>query len=81
MKSKGGGKLIPYKGDSATAQQSCCIASLIPVNQLRIYGAVSDWCEELAQQVSDPYSSSTGELVAELNGEAESESHPMLCQS
>ena len=79
MKSKGGGKLIPYNGDSATAELLFRIS--VPVNQLRIFGAVSDWCEELAQQISDPYSSSTGELVAELNDKTESASHPMLCQS
>ena len=26
---------------------------MISVNQLRIYGAVADWCEELAQQISE----------------------------
>ena len=79
MKSKGGGKLIPNNGDSATVE--FLVRIIVSVNQLSIYGTVSDWCEELAQQISDPYSSSTGELVAELNGEAESASHPMLCQS
>ena len=71
--------MIPYKGESATAE--LLVRIIDSVNQLSIFGAVSDWCEEFAQQISDPYSSSTGELVAELNGEAGSASHPMLCQS
>ena len=44
-KSKGGGKLpIHYKGDSTTA--TLLFRTIISVNQLSVYGAVSDWCEE-----------------------------------
>ena len=65
LKSKGGGKTsIHYNGDSATAE--LLFRTIISVNQLSVNGAVSDWCEELAQQNSDPYSTSTGKLFAEL---------------
>ena len=51
-KSKGGGKLlIYYCDDSDTAE--LIFRTSVSVNQLSIYGAVSDWCEELAQRISD----------------------------
>ena len=49
---------------------------IISVNQLSVYGAISDWCEELAQYLSDPHSTSTRILVAELNDESESRVAP-----
>ena len=52
LKSKGGGKLsIHYYGDSDTAE--LIFRTIVSVIQLSIYGAVSDWCEELAQRISD----------------------------
>ena len=45
LKSKGGGKTSTLiKGDSTTAE--LLFRVIISVNQLSIYGAVSDWCEE-----------------------------------
>ena len=59
LKSKKGGKLsIHYNGDSSTAELP--FRTIISVNQLSVYGAISDWCEELAQQMSDHSFSSTG---------------------
>ena len=59
LKSEGGGNTsIHHTCDSATAELLIRIS--ISVNQLSIHGAVSDWCEEFAQQNSDSYSSSTG---------------------
>ena len=50
LKSKGGGKtLIHDIGGSATAELLFRI--IASVNQLSVYGAVLDWCEELAQQI------------------------------
>ena len=40
-----------------------CFA-LFSVNQLSVYGAVADMCEELASPISD-YPASTGKLVAQ----------------
>ena len=75
LKSKGGGKTsIHDNGDSATAELLSRI--IISVNQLSIYGAVSERCEELFQQISAPPSSSTGKMVAELNDESESRVAP-----
>ena len=37
--------------------------TLISINRLGIYGAVADWCTELALQISDHSSSSTRKLV------------------
>ena len=51
-----------YNGDSATAEL------LFRMNHFRVYGAVSDWCEELALQIC-------------FFQNANPESHPMLCQS
>ena len=80
LKSKGEGKLsIHHDGDPATAE--LLFRMVISVNQLSIYGAISDWCEELAQQISDHSFSSTGKLVAELNDESESRISPDVCQS
>ena len=70
LKSKGGGQLsIHNNGDPATAEMSFRI--IIAANLLSIYGAVADWCEELAQQISDHSSSGTGNV----------KSHRLLCQS
>ena len=77
LKSKEGGKpSIHYNGDSATAE--LVLRIIISVNQLSINGAVSDRCEELAQQISDHPSSSTGKLVAKMNDESESKVAPTV---
>ena len=66
LKIIGGGKLsILYDGDSETAELLFRI--IISVNQLSVYGAVSAWCEEFAQQISDHFSPCTGKPVAEMN--------------
>ena len=66
--SKGGGKLWIHHNDDPTT----LFRMIISVNQLSVYGAVSDWCEELAQHSS----SSTGRPVAEMNDESESRISP-----
>ena len=74
LKSKGSKKSTHYKGDPATAELLFRI--IHSVRQLSICGAVSDWCKELAHQISDPSSSSTGKLVADVNDESESKVVP-----
>ena len=75
LRSKGGGKTsIHYNGDSATAELLFRI--IISVSQLSVCGAVSDWCGELAQQISDHSSSSTGRTVAVLDDGSESQVSP-----
>ena len=61
---------IHHKGDPRTAELLFRIT--MSVNKLRIYEAVSVCREELAQQISDPSSSITRKLGAELNDESES---------
>ena len=68
LKSEGGEK-IHHNSDSTTAELLFRI--IISVNQLSAYGAVADWCKELAQQISDHSFSSTGRQVAEMNDESE----------
>ena len=60
---------IHYNADPATAQLLFRI--VISINQISVYGAVADMCEELAQQISDHSSSSTGNPVAKVNKESE----------
>ena len=80
FKIKGGGRSsIHYNADPATAE--LLLRIIISVKQLSIYGAVSDWCEEFAQLISDRSSSSTWNPVAKVNDESESKSHPLLRQS
>ena len=75
LKSKKGGQLsIHYNGDSSTAEFLC--RTTIPVSQLSVYGAISDWCEELAQQTSDHSFPSTERPVAEMNDGSESRISP-----
>ena len=75
LKSKGGGKLsIHYNGDSSTAE--LLFRVIVSVDELSVHGAVSGWCEELAQQISDQSSSSTGIPVAEMTDESESRISP-----
>ena len=61
---KQGGKLSIHHGDSSTAELLFRI--IISVNELGVHGAMSDWCEKLAQQISDPSFSSTGTPVATM---------------
>ena len=68
-KSKGGGRTSTHC--NAERRQSCHFASLFQYDQFSVHGAVSDWCEELAQQITDHSSSSTGKPVAEVNDESE----------
>ena len=42
------------------------------INSFSVYGAVADWCEELAQQISDHSSTGTGNPLAKANDESES---------
>ena len=44
--------------------------TIISVNQLSVHGAISDWCEDLAQQISDHSFSSTVRPVANMNEES-----------
>ena len=56
VKSRGGGRTSTnYNADPATAELLFRI--FISVNQLSVYGAAADWCEKLAQQISDHSSS------------------------
>ena len=72
----GGGKTsIHYNADPLTVELLFRI--IISVNQLSLYGAVADWCEELSQQISDHFSSSTGNLVAKVNDDSESKVSPI----
>ena len=49
---RNGGKLpVHYNGDLSNAE--LLFRTITSVNQLSAYGAISDWCEELAQQISD----------------------------
>ena len=48
-------------GDPATAELLFRI--IISVNQLSIHGAVSDWCEEFAQQISQHFLLVQGNLL------------------
>ena len=77
LKSEGGEK-NRFTTTVIQRQQSCCFAMIISVNQLSLYGAVSDWCGELAQQISEHSSSSTGRPVAEMNDESGSRISPSV---
>ena len=66
--SKKGGRLsVRYTGDLSKAELFFFFGTIISVNQLSVYGAISDWCEELAQQISGHSFSSTRKPVAKLN--------------
>ena len=67
LKSKGKGKLsIHFCGDDKIVE--VVLRTIISVNQLSIYGAVADMCDELACRISG-CSERTGEPVAEDNPE------------
>ena len=66
-KEKGKGKLSFHScGDDDTAELA--LRTITSVNQLSIYGAVADMCDELACRISG-CSESTWELVAQNNSE------------
>ena len=62
---------IQHNGDSTVAE--FLIRICISVNQLSVHGAITDWCEELAQQISGHSFSSTVRPVAIMNDESESQ--------
>ena len=67
LKSKGEGQLsIHFCGDDGTAE--VFLRTIISVNQLSVYGAVADMCDELASRISG-CSESTEKLVAQNNSE------------
>ena len=71
LKSKGGGGTsILEKAEPKTAELLFCI--VISVNQLSVYGAVADGCQELAQR-SQIILLSTGNPVAKVNNDSESQ--------
>ena len=64
LKSKKGGKLsIHYNGDKSNAE--LLFRTIISVNQLSIFEAISDWCGEVAQQISDHWVFQQGETRGE----------------
>ena len=64
-KSKGNAKLcFHFCGDDATVE--VFLRTVIPVNQLSVYGAVADLCDELAWRISG-CSECTGKPVAQNN--------------
>ena len=67
LKSKGKGKLsFHFCGDDKTVE--VVLRTTISVNQLSIYGAAADMCDELACRISD-CSERTGKPVAQDNPE------------
>ena len=67
LKSKGKGTLsIHFFGGDNTAE--LVLRTIISLNQISIYGAVADMCDELACRILD-CSESTGKLVAQNNSE------------
>ena len=65
--SKGVGQLsVHFSGDTDTIE--VVLRTIISVNQLNVYGAVADMCDELASRNSD-CSESTGKLEAENKSE------------
>ena len=67
LKSKAKGELsFHFCGDDKTVE--VVLRTIISVNQLSVYGAAAEMCEELACRISD-CSERTGELVAQDNPE------------
>ena len=71
LKNKGGGRTqIHYNAELATAQ---LLRITISINQLSVCVAGADWCQELAQRIAAHSSFRTGNLVAKVNNESESQ--------
>ena len=67
-----GPKIFERRNDCRFTTTVICAAELlfrtfISANQLIIHGAISDWCEEVAQRVSDRSFSNTRKPVANMN--------------
>ena len=57
---------VHFCGDTDTVE--VCLRTIISTNQLSVYGAVADMCDDLASRISD-CSISTRRLVAEDKSE------------
>ena len=80
MKSDGGGrKSVRFYAEPETAE--LLLRTIISVNHFSIHGAVADRCEELAQQLSDHSSCSTGNLVAKMKKDSESKVAPTVVKT
>ena len=67
---RGGGKTsIHCNGDSATAE--LLVRIILSVTQFSVFGAVSGWCEELAQQISDHSFASTEKPMTNMHEESD----------
>ena len=67
LRSKGKGKLsVHFCGDTDTVE--VVLRTIISVNQLSVYGAVADMCDDLASRISDCFEC-TGRLAAEDKSE------------
>ena len=65
LRKKGGQLSIHFSGDSTNAE--LLFRTLNSANQLSVYGAVAEWCGELAQQISAHASSRIGKPIAHVN--------------
>ena len=75
LKSKGGGR-SSTRNNADLATAVVLFRIIISVNQLSVNGAVADWREELAQQISVQSSTGTRNPVAKVNDESESKVSP-----
>ena len=64
LKKNRGKCAIHFSGDTSNAELS--FRTIHPANQLSIYGAVVDWCEELAQQIPGQSYSSPEKSIAKV---------------
>ena len=65
LRKKGGKFSIHLNGESTNAE--FLLRTINSVGQLSIYGAVADWCDELAQQISADASSGIEKSIAKVN--------------
>ena len=67
-----------YSGDMSKAE--LLFRTIISVSQLSVHGAISDWCGELAQLISDHSFSSTGKPAGKMNEQLDCRLSPeVLC--
>ena len=75
------GTLKSKKGGTLRSTAELWFRTILSVNQLSVYGAISDWCEGLAQQISDHSLCSTEKPWRICLKSQIIDSRPMSCRS
>ena len=69
LKKKGWRCTIHFSADPSNAEACIAFRTINSANQLSIYGAIADWCDDLTQQILGQSFSSMERSIAKVHGQ------------